>query len=423
MRGPLLMVRMDALQLPLPASKLPYFSVVIPVFNRVEPLQRAVESVFAQTYQNFEIIIVDDGSELDVAKQINRLVQQLSDVKISLIRHDHNKNGAAARNTGIRAAQGLFLCFLDSDDYWLPNKLELLKECIQSFNDSECFLIHHQYRNCKNGLMSQALPSTAKLSDESVAHYSFITNNVGGIQSSTICVPTKLAKISNFDERFSGHQDWDFALKIGALTRNFVFIEKPLTIRGKDSQDSVAERLDWRYSLWFYSKMSKYFESDSAAYFFERVVLSKTNYYFEIFPFVFNKLFLKIILVRPRSTLKASWPFFSRLFQRKKRLRLLERNCKIAGIKRVMIWGANDYAKSVILYFNQRIHITHIIDSKTTFNNSQLLGINIASIRTITRNELNNVDALILATDTHQQSMKNDLAKIDPTLLNKVIEF
>jgi glycosyltransferase involved in cell wall biosynthesis len=402
---------------------LPDFSIVIPVFNRVAPLGRAVESVLAQSYDNFEIIIVDDGSCADSAKEIQSLTLQFADERIRLLRHEYNKNGAAARNTGIKAAQGSFLCFLDSDDFWLPDKLERVKACIQDACVGESFLIHHQYCNSKNGALGLALPKNAKASDESVAHYSFVTNNVGGIQSSTICVPTQLAKVCLFNEAFIGHQDWDFALKCGAKTLDFRFIQSPLTVRGKDSKDSVADGLNWKYSLWFYSQMSQYFDSDSAFYYFNRVVLRKAKNSVQIFPLIFNRLFFRILCLRPGSTINAVYVFFKSIARQKKRIGAVALLCKKRGAKRIMIWGANDYAKLLILHLGEGIAITQIIDSKISFESNQLLGINIVPILTITKDELDNIDGLILATDKHQQSMKKELSDIYPALLDKVIEF
>ncbi|MEO9945572.1 glycosyltransferase family 2 protein [Paraglaciecola sp.] len=406
-----------------PLSRIPFFSVVIPVFNREMPLAKALESLLIQSIQDFEVLIIDDGSIPLVATKIRELIISFKDDRIKLLRHDNNKNGAAARNTGIKAAKGTFLCFLDSDDFWLPNKLELVQACIQNSKNNKAFLIHHQYQNSQEGVLSPPLPLVAKQCSESVAHYSFVTNNVGGIQSSTICVPTDLAKTVGFDETLQGHQDWEFALKVGKLTKDFRFIKESLTIRGKDSRDSVAERLNWKYSLWFYSKKAKYFENESALYFFQRVVLRKAKFSFVILPVFFNQLFLRVLLAKPLVTLRVSFTFLTQVFQQKKRLRAIELYCKINGVKNVIIWGANDYAKSLILSFNKRMKITKIIDSNTTFTNSQLLGINIVPIRAITRNELDNVDAIILATDKHQQSMKDELSTISPTLLDKVIEF
>tara|TARA_R110002012_G_scaffold106998_3_gene248605 strand:+ start:353 stop:1561 length:1209 start_codon:yes stop_codon:yes gene_type:complete len=399
------------------------FSIIIPVFNRHKALEKALESVLSQTIQDFEVLIVDDGSKLPVAALIKLLVADFSDERLKLLVHSHNKNGAAARNTGIQAASGEYLCFLDSDDYWEPNKLQAVLSCIQQNDKPNEFLIHHQYCNSENGVCAEALPKTAKGKDESVANYSFVTNNVGGIQSSTICVPTTLAQRCLFDERFKGHQDWDFALKVGAVTSDFYFLAEPLTIRGKDSNDSVADNLSWEFSLWFYSQRASYFDDISALHFFERVVLRKAIFSLVVLPIIMNRLSCNLLISQPLKTIRLMCDFCAKIFKLKKRMQQLKRECKKLEAQNVMIWGANDYAKSIILHFNQRMNITKIIDSKTTFTNSQLLGINITSIRAITRNELDNVDAIILATDKHQQSMKDELSTISPTLLDNVIEF
>ena len=94
-------------------------SVIIPVYNVEKYVAEAINSVLAQTYTNFEIIIIDDGST-DRSKEI---CQQFTDFRIKII-HQQNRGLAGARNTGIRHAQGEYLAFLDSDDLWLPEKLE-----------------------------------------------------------------------------------------------------------------------------------------------------------------------------------------------------------------------------------------------------------------------------------------------------------
>lgn len=399
------------------------FSIIIPVFNRESALKNALQSVLSQSVQNFEVLIIDDGSNSTIAAQIKTLVDSFEDPRLTLLRHEMNKNGAAARNTGIHAADGQYICFLDSDDYWLPNKLELVYNCIETKDPSDYFLIHHQYCNSENGTLAEALPKTAKGTSESVAHYSFVTNNVGGIQSSTICVPIKLARLCLFDERFSGHQDWDFALQVGALTENFSFIEQPLTIRCKDSDDSVADNLSWRYSLWFYSQRSRYFDNHTAVHFFQRVVLRKAVFSLAVLAAINNKLLLRILLTKPFTTVKIMISFFTLVWQQKKRIRQVELACKNMNVKSVMIWGANDYAKYLILNINKCIKVIGVIDSKAMFSESKLQGIHISPLASINSNELDKVDALILATDKHQESMKNDILKIAPNLLAKVIEF
>lgn len=99
----------------------PLVSIVTPTYNRSRFLLEAIDSVLAQTYQNFELLIVDDGSVDDT-----RLVleQYLQDPRIRYI-YQENSGQATARNNGLRHATGEFVCFLDSDDYWRADKLEL----------------------------------------------------------------------------------------------------------------------------------------------------------------------------------------------------------------------------------------------------------------------------------------------------------
>jgi len=98
----------------------PTVSVIIPTYNRAHLVGRAIRSVLNQTYQDFEIIVVDDGS----TDNTEEVVKSFNDPRIRYIRHEENRGGSAARNTGIRAARGEYIAFLDDDDYWLPTKLD-----------------------------------------------------------------------------------------------------------------------------------------------------------------------------------------------------------------------------------------------------------------------------------------------------------
>ena len=93
-------------------------SVIVPVYNVAKYIAATVESVLAQTYDNFELLLIDDGSPDDSIT----ICQQFSDPRITIIRQP-NRGLSAARNTGIRNAQGDYLAFLDGDDLWLPEKL------------------------------------------------------------------------------------------------------------------------------------------------------------------------------------------------------------------------------------------------------------------------------------------------------------
>jgi glycosyltransferase involved in cell wall biosynthesis len=95
-------------------------SVVIPTYNRIYILREALESALAQTYCDFEILVVDDGS----SDNTREIVESIKNDKIRYIRHDHNRGCSAAYNTGIKEATGHLIAFLDSDDVWKPEYLE-----------------------------------------------------------------------------------------------------------------------------------------------------------------------------------------------------------------------------------------------------------------------------------------------------------
>lgn len=99
--------------------KSPHVSVVIPTYNRAGLVARAIRSALAQTFEDFEVVVVDDGSIDDT----ERVVEGFGDSRLRYIRRPENGGEAAARNTGVETARGTYIAFLDADDEWLPEKL------------------------------------------------------------------------------------------------------------------------------------------------------------------------------------------------------------------------------------------------------------------------------------------------------------
>jgi glycosyltransferase involved in cell wall biosynthesis len=107
-------------------------SVILPTYNRALDLKKAIDSVLIQSYKNFELIVVDDGSKDETFK----IIDQIKDKRVSLIKHETNKGAAASRNTGIKASKGNYIAFLDSDDTWHSEKLERQYEFFSKADDS-----------------------------------------------------------------------------------------------------------------------------------------------------------------------------------------------------------------------------------------------------------------------------------------------
>jgi len=161
------------------------FSVVIPVFNRTSTLKTAIESVLAQTFRDFEIIVVDDGS-CDSVKKCLKPYMGL----IRYIRNDKNQGVSHARNTGIKSASGEYIAFLDSDDIWLPDKLKAQNQALQSTGLKVSHTKEHWFRAGRfvnqgkkhqryGGFIFDKILDTCRISPSSVVIHTSVFENCG----------------------------------------------------------------------------------------------------------------------------------------------------------------------------------------------------------------------------------------------------
>lgn len=110
-------------------------SVVITTYGRTSSLKRAIKSVCNQTYENLEILVVDDNNKLELKKEVQEIVQQIADKRIYLISNQANLGGAIARNIGIENARGNYISFLDDDDEYLECRIEKQMELMLNGDD------------------------------------------------------------------------------------------------------------------------------------------------------------------------------------------------------------------------------------------------------------------------------------------------
>ncbi len=199
-------------------NKNPEVSVIIPTYNRGNLIARAIQSVLKQTHQNFEIIVIDDAS----ADNTKEVIQSFNDSRIKYIKHQVNKGGSAARNTGIKIAQGKYIAFLDSDDEWLPEKLEKQVKKIKESNE-KVGVIYTRYwilQNNKKFLSKEPQKRGDIFEDELFEDW--ITP--------TSCVLVKkecFERVGGFDENLPVRQDYDMWLRISKYFY-FDFIKEPL---------------------------------------------------------------------------------------------------------------------------------------------------------------------------------------------------
>ena len=214
-------------------SVAPLVSIVIPVFNRDGLLMRALESVERQEFRNFEVVLVDDGSADDPAATARKCAVS----NLRLIRHPRNRGASASRNSGIAAAKGSLIAFLDSDDEWLPNKLALQVAALESSPQSVgvCATGYHLHKRGRHLRVCPQIPPGAYRSEVLFG----CTISPG----STLLVRTEVfEKVGNFDETLRRLEDWDWLLR---LTEHYdlAFIGEPLARIHQGDRDEVAIEL------------------------------------------------------------------------------------------------------------------------------------------------------------------------------------
>jgi glycosyltransferase involved in cell wall biosynthesis len=195
---------------------MPAVTVIIPFYNRVEWLLQSVESVLAQTFSNFELLLVDDGSDTS-----SDFLQTFKDPRIRYVKQE-NKGPAAARNLGISLAQGKYIAFLDSDDLFLPDKIEKqfrIMEEHQSVGLSHSSYLRIDARGEKIDEV-QSGKSSGWLYPEIICGCAIATP--------TVMIRTKILSELNFDESIKLGEDILLWVQIARVSE-ILGIDEPLT--------------------------------------------------------------------------------------------------------------------------------------------------------------------------------------------------
>jgi glycosyltransferase involved in cell wall biosynthesis len=203
----------------------PLVSVIIPTYNRADYLKLALKSVLEQTYKNIEVIVVDDGSMDNTAE----VVADFNDPRIKYFYQKNTGLPAATRNRGLREASGEYIAFLDSDDLWLPEKLEIQVDYLRNQPD-----YHLAYSNAwiidetgarKGLIMDLELFKEGKIFKDLVK-YNFIPQL-------TVLMKRKVfdeIKFFNEDPALRAVEDYEYWLRVALRRYKIGFVKEPLAI-------------------------------------------------------------------------------------------------------------------------------------------------------------------------------------------------
>ena len=199
----------------------PKVSVIIPAYGMPHYLNQAIESVSRQTFTDYELLVVDDGSD-------DECVARYELPKTArLIRHESNRGAGAARNTGIRAGKGDYVALLDHDDVWLPGKLEAQVAILEANPDASlaycrCILVDDELNPKSDTRWTEKSPSADPLRQ-------FLDGCFIRSCSAVMVRREAFHEVGMFDESLTGTDDGDFYMRL-ALHHGFVYDPEPLAL-------------------------------------------------------------------------------------------------------------------------------------------------------------------------------------------------
>lgn len=216
---------------------MPKVSVIVPTCNRPHLIRRTIDSILKQTFQDFEIIVVDDGMK----ERAEEVVKSFGDSRIRYIHHETNKGGGAARNTGIKVAQGEYIAFLDDDDEWSPDKLERQIKAMDKSGDDVgfCFTAITQ-------ILDNEERST-NIEDGVIDYYEKSLTTFKRVLTSALLVKKEVfERVGYFDEKLPSHQEAELIIRISKEFKA-IGINKPMVKMISDSgHESIGKSLTRR---------------------------------------------------------------------------------------------------------------------------------------------------------------------------------
>lgn len=217
-------------------------SVIIPVFNREKFVAQALDSVLAQTFKNFEIVVVDDGSTDSSFSILTEYKERFPD-KVVLLQQS-NSGPSLARNKAIMAAQGKYIAFLDSDDLWPPEKLERQLSIFEEHEDIAFVYSGYYTTNKKGEILAINLPDP-QLKGRIYDELWVIPNNICG--GTLMVEKEKLLAVGLFDTDLGGGENLDLRIRLSQLG-NVYYCSDPLYFYQRHSE-SLTSNFENMYSF------------------------------------------------------------------------------------------------------------------------------------------------------------------------------
>lgn len=209
------------------------FSVVIPLYNKAAYVVKAIQSVLAQTFTDFELIIVDDGSKDNSAELALKAIAGRENCCLLC---QENAGVSVARNNGVANSQGDYLCFLDADDWWESTFLEEMSKLIEEFSEAGIYGTNYTVVSEHNHKTRVALVGVEEGFEKGYINYckAYAKTMYMPLWTGAVCIPQSVyAEMQGFKPQLKMGEDFDLWVRI-ALKYNVAFLNKPLAFYNQD---------------------------------------------------------------------------------------------------------------------------------------------------------------------------------------------
>ena len=213
-------------------------SIIVPTFNRLEFLQPTIDSIFAQAFVDWELIIADDGSAEPTRAYLRTLMRR---PRVMVIELPHTGNPGAVRNAALREAEGDFIAFLDSDDLWMPMKLQCQIEALRAQIDCRWSYTGY-YRIDASGKLSSAPGYERRIRYRGAILEHLLVNEVDIWTPAVVAERRMLEQVGGFDEDLLLFEDYDLWLRLASQSEIQLVDEPLICVRSHDQHYVASDR-------------------------------------------------------------------------------------------------------------------------------------------------------------------------------------
>lgn len=385
-------------------------SIIIPTYNRGNVIQRSIDSVLAQTYRDFELIIVDDASEDDTKQRID----EYNNPRIRYIRNVNKLGANGARNVGIQNAKGEYIAFQDSDDFWEADKLEKQIGFLEKHREID--IVYSRYKYYWINGVATLVPNKNFTNRE-------LEEKIGDTiaRSNVIGTPTMVVRkrcfdeVGTFDEEIPRFQDWEIAIRLVNRYKFGIIDEELVRIYETEKSITKTKGNELTAMLLIVNKHRKFFEeSGTLIEQLEKIfaIAFTEKRLDELFGALDQSLFIQGLYVHEskKNVMKRNIAFIKEWMKKGSSEVIVNKFFEQYTDKKIAIYGMGELGRLLldVLSDENKQKIEMVIERNLSIASEYSLR----RLEDLNKEELEKLECIIITAIAHEREIKRSLRKI-----------